>query len=191
MTGPDFPALQQVVLDSTDARPLADFYRELPGYRYRGGDEPPPAGADDPQGRDWLVLAHPSGAPRLAFQQVAELPRSTWPGTGMPQQLHLDLTVPDIASLRAQQARALSLGARLLLDRSDDPVEPLFVDADPEGHPFCIFAAVAMHGLRWAAGETEVDRPARRSGIMWARRVEEHEWQPRRAASSPQRRVHR
>jgi catechol 2,3-dioxygenase-like lactoylglutathione lyase family enzyme len=158
MTGPDFPALQQVVLDSTDARLLAEFYRELLGYRYRyrGGDEPPPAGADDPQGRGWLVLAHPSGAPPC-LPTGGGAPCSTWPGTGTPQQLHLDLTVPDSASLRVQQARALSLGARLLLDRSDDPVEPLFVDADPEGHPFCIFVAVAMHGLRWAAGETEVD----------------------------------
>jgi catechol 2,3-dioxygenase-like lactoylglutathione lyase family enzyme len=147
---PGFPNLQQIVLDSTDARRLAEFYRALLGYRYRGGDEPPPAGVDDPQGRDWLVLAYPSGAPRIAFQQVAELPRSTWPGAGIPQQLHLDLTVPDVPALRAQHERALELGARLLLDRSDDPVEQLFVYADPDGHPFCIFVAADIHGLRWS-----------------------------------------
>jgi Glyoxalase-like domain len=146
---PGSPALQQVVLDSTDARRLAEFYRQLLGYTYRGGDEPPAPGVDDVQGRDWLVLAHPSGAPRLAFQQVAELPRSTWPATETPQQLHLDLTVPDVPSLLSQQERALALGARLLQDRSDDPDEPLFVDADPDGHPFCIFVALEMHGLRW------------------------------------------
>jgi Glyoxalase-like domain len=56
-----FPARQQIVLDSTDARRLAEFYRALLGYRYRAGDEPPPAGADDPEGKDWLVLVHPSG----------------------------------------------------------------------------------------------------------------------------------
>jgi len=33
------------------------------------------------------------------------------------------------------------LGARILLDRSTDPVEPLKVCADPAGHPFCLFAA--------------------------------------------------
>jgi hypothetical protein len=33
------------------------------------------------------------------------------------------------------------LGARLLLDRSDDQDEPLRVYADPAGHPFCIFVA--------------------------------------------------
>lgn len=139
MSEPGYPALQQVVLDSTDARRLAEFYRALLGYRYRAGDEPPPPGADDPNGRDWLVLVHPSGAARLAFQQVAELPPSTWPEARTPQQLHLDLIVPDGPSLRTQHERALGLGARLLLDRCDDPAEQLFVYSDPDGHPFCIF----------------------------------------------------
>jgi catechol 2,3-dioxygenase-like lactoylglutathione lyase family enzyme len=141
VTAPGFPVLQQVVLDTTDARGLAEFYRALLGYAYRPGDEAPPAGQDDPRGRDWLVLIHPSGSPRIAFQQVAELPISTWPDAGTPQQLHLDLTVPDEEALRAQHGRALGLGARLLLDRSDDPAERLFVYADPDGHPFCIFVA--------------------------------------------------
>ncbi len=57
----------------------------------------------------------------------------------MPQQLHLDCTVPDVAELDRQHDRALALGARLLLDRSDDPDEPLRVYADPSGHPFCLF----------------------------------------------------
>jgi hypothetical protein len=35
----------------------------------------------------------------------------------------------------------LSLGGDLRLDRSDDPVEPLRVYADPAGHTFCIFVA--------------------------------------------------
>jgi catechol 2,3-dioxygenase-like lactoylglutathione lyase family enzyme len=141
MSGPAFPELGQVVLDSTDARRLAEFYRELLGYEYRAGDEAPAAGEDDPKGRDYIVLAHPSGAPRIAFQQVAELPGSTWPEAGTPQQLHLDLTVPDRPALRLQHERALALGARLLLDRADDPAEELFVYADPDGHPFCIFVA--------------------------------------------------
>lgn len=82
MTASGFPVLRQIVLDTTDARGLAEFYRELLGYAYRAGDEAPPAGEDDPRGRDWLVL-----------------------------------------------------------DRSDDPAEQLFVYADPDGHPFCIFVA--------------------------------------------------
>ena len=130
-----------MVIDTLDARACAEFYRELLGYTYRPGDEPPPAGGDDAKGRDWIVLLHPSGAPRIAFQQVVELPPSTWPRAGTPQQLHLDLTVPDAAALAAQHVRALGLGARLLLDRSEDPNEMLYVYADPDGHPFCIFVS--------------------------------------------------
>jgi hypothetical protein len=59
----------------------------------------------------------------------------------VPMQLHLDLTVPDVTELERQRDRALSLGAELLLDRSDDGDEPLYVFADLSGHPFCIFVA--------------------------------------------------
>jgi hypothetical protein len=30
---------------------------------------------------------------------------------------------------------------QLHLDRTDDPEEPLYVFADPSGHPFCVFVA--------------------------------------------------
>jgi hypothetical protein len=30
------------------------------------------------------------------------------------------------------------LGAHLLYDRSEDALEPLYVLADPAGHPFCL-----------------------------------------------------
>ena len=135
------PILRQVVLDTTDARTLAEFYRRLLGFRYRPGDEPPAPGEPDPRGRDWLVLRDADGRNTVAFQQVAELPEATWPEGPVPQQLHLDLTVPAAEELDAQHDRTLALGARLLLDRSDDPEEPLRVYADPSGHPFCIFVA--------------------------------------------------
>jgi catechol 2,3-dioxygenase-like lactoylglutathione lyase family enzyme len=140
------PQLRQVVLDGTDVRLLAEFYRRLLGLRYRPGDEPPPAGEPDPRGQDWLVLADAAGRDRLAFQQVAALPEATWPEGPVPQQLHLDLTVPTAADLEVQHRRALDLGARLLHDRADDPQEPLRVYADPAGHPFCIFVAAAAGG---------------------------------------------
>jgi catechol 2,3-dioxygenase-like lactoylglutathione lyase family enzyme len=136
-----FPALRQVVLDTTDARALAEFYRQLLGFSYRPGDEPPAPGEPDPRGRDWLVLRDASDTPRLAFQQVAQLPAATWPDGPVPQQLHLDLTVTSVAEFDQQHDRALSLGARLRYDRSADPEEPLRVYADPAGHPFCIFVA--------------------------------------------------
>ncbi len=136
-----YPTLRQVVLDTTDARTLAEFYRELLGYSYRPGDEPPTTGEADARGSDWLVLGHPAGAPNIAFQQVEALAATTWPGDLRPQQLHLDLTVPTANDLDHQHLRATALGAQLLLDRSDDEEEPLRVYADPAGHPFCIFVA--------------------------------------------------
>ena len=135
------PALRQVVLDSTDVRVLAEFYRQLLGMHYRPGDEPPPEGEPDPNGQDWLVLRGPGGGTQVAFQQVEELPESTWPDTTHPQMLHLDLTVPTAAELEVQHERTLALGGRLRLDRSDDPEEPLRVYVDPSGHPFCIFVS--------------------------------------------------
>jgi catechol 2,3-dioxygenase-like lactoylglutathione lyase family enzyme len=132
------PRIRQVVLDTTDARALAEFYRQLFGLSYRPGDEPPPDGEPDPRGRDWLVLQNDDGVP-LAFQQVDELPRSTWPEPGVPQQLHLDTSVSDVAALTEARDRALELGATLRYDRSDDPEEPLYALADPDGHTFCIF----------------------------------------------------
>jgi hypothetical protein len=135
------PTLRQVVLDCTDARALAEFYRSLLGLVYRPGDEPPESGADDERGRDWLVLRTPGGAPQLAFQQVDELPEATWPKGPIPQQLHLDLTVTSVEELLVQHERVLRLGGRLLLDRIDDEEEPLRVYADPAGHPFCVFVS--------------------------------------------------
>ena len=41
------PFVAQTVLDCRDPRRLAEFYRELLGYAYRPGDEPPAAGAPD------------------------------------------------------------------------------------------------------------------------------------------------
>ena len=142
-TQPTFPVLHQVVLDTTDARGLAEFYRRLLGLEYRAGDEPSPAGQPDARGSDWLVLCDAAGAARLAFQHVAALPEATWPDGDHPQMLHLDLSVPDVATLDEQDRRALALGARLLRDRRDDPEEPLRIYADPAGHPFCIFVRVA------------------------------------------------
>lgn len=136
---PQYPVIRQTVLDTTDPRGLAEFYRKLLGLAYRSGDEPPGPGEPDARGQDWLVLRDASGTARLAFQKVAELPEVTWPDGRVPQQLHLDTTVPTADDLDVQHQRSLALGARLLLDRSDDPQEPLRVYADPAGHPFCIF----------------------------------------------------
>jgi hypothetical protein len=139
MSEPTYPTIRQTVLDTTDPRGLAEFYRQLFGLVYRPGDELPPAGQPDENGQDWLVLRTPGGEPALAFQKVDELTPTTWPEPGVPQQLHLDTTVRTIADFVHAHKRALALGARVLFDRSDDEEEPLRVYADPAGHPFCIF----------------------------------------------------
>ncbi len=133
----DHPQLLHTVLDTTRPRELAEFYRELLGLQYRPGDEPVEGETDV----DWLVLTDAQGARKLAFQGVEELPRTTWPRHDVPMQLHLDLTVPGVDDLERQRGRAEALGAELLLDRTDDPDEPLYVFADLAGHPFCIFVA--------------------------------------------------
>ncbi len=133
-----YPTVRQVVLDSLDARALAEFYRRMFGLRYREGDEVPADGTPDERGADWLVLRNPGGI-QLAFQQTTDVTPATWPDGAVPQQLHLDTVVPSVAELNLQHERALALGAKLLFDRSDDPDEPLRVYADPDGHPFCVF----------------------------------------------------
>ena len=133
----EYPRLCQTVLDTTDCRGLAEFYRELLGAQYRAGDEPPEDGSrDDP---DWLVLVGANGHRLLAFQKVERLEPTTWPEPDVPMQLHVDMTVADVEELRWNKERAQLLGAKLLLDRTDDEEEPLFVLADPAGHPFCMF----------------------------------------------------
>ena len=136
----EYPRLLQTVLDTTDVRALAEFYRELLGLQYRPGDEPPDTGPDD---SDWLVLTEPDGPRQLAFQLVDELTPTTWPSDRVPMQLHLDCTVGSIDALERTRERALALGARILLDRTDDEEEPLYVFADLAGHPFCVFVAGA------------------------------------------------
>ena len=132
----DYPRLLHTVLDTTDVRALAEFYRELLGLRYRAGDEPPTDGPDD---SDWLVLVDDDDRRVLAFQETERVEPTTWPAPDVPMQLHLDFTVPDTAALERHRDRALALGARLIFDRSDDEEEPLYVLADLAGHPFCIF----------------------------------------------------
>jgi hypothetical protein len=135
--GEEFPRLLHTVLDTTDCRGLAEFYRELLGLRYRPGDEPPTDGA--PDDADWLVLTTDEGRRQLAFQLVDRLTPTTWPEHDVPMQLHCDFTVSGVEELERHRSRAEALGARLVLDRTDDEDEPLYVLADPAGHPFCIF----------------------------------------------------
>jgi catechol 2,3-dioxygenase-like lactoylglutathione lyase family enzyme len=131
----EFPHLMHTAIDTTDCRGLAEFYRELLGLRYRPGDDPP---ADGPDDADWLVLLDGEGRRTLAFQRVERLEPTTWPEHDVPMQMHLDFSVSTAVELARHRDRALAQGARILLDRTDDRDEPLYVLADPSGHPFCL-----------------------------------------------------
>ena len=103
-----FPVIRQTVLDTTDPRRLAEFYRQLFGLRYRPGRRAArPLASRTRAGQDWLILTSPAGGVTLAFQKVGELPGATWPDGPVPQQLHLDATVPTMADLDVQHERAL------------------------------------------------------------------------------------
>ena len=134
--GSTYPQRMHTALDAVDWRGLAEFYRVLLGLQYRPGDEPPTDGTADEAG--WLVLVDEDGNRQLAINQVDELTPSTWPSDGVPKQMHLDYAVPSVDELHRHRQRAEELGARLLYDRTADEGEPLYVLADPAGHPFCL-----------------------------------------------------
>ncbi len=135
---PVIPQLLHTVLDATDVRGEAEFWRDLLGLAYRAGDEVPEDGTDD---SDWLVLTHPDGRRCLAIQEVDALPESRWPEPGHPSVSHLDTTVPSRSALDAVHDLVLELGGELRLDRSDDAEEPLRAYASPDGHVFCVLVA--------------------------------------------------
>ncbi|MGP9536651.1 VOC family protein [Brachybacterium sp. AOP43-C2-M15] len=133
---PTYPVLSCTAIDARNPRALAEFYSALLGLHCRPGDAPPePPAADD---TDWIVLLDGEDRRVLAVQGKPDLRPSTWPSEEIPMQLHMDFRVPDAAELEMQRERAEKLGARMLMGRSSDPDEPLYVMGDPEGHPFCL-----------------------------------------------------
>ena len=134
-----YPVLMHTAIDAPDCRGLAEFYRELLGLRYRPSDEPPTDGSEDDA--DWLVLVDSEGRRVLAVQRKTDMTRTTWPSEEVSMQMHLDFRVDTVEELHRQRERAESLGATLLYDRTQDEGEPLFVLADPAGHPFCLLVS--------------------------------------------------
>jgi len=110
--------LHHVVLDCPDPAALAAFYAELLGQPINYRSE------------DWVVVAADDRSSGLAFQRATDHRPPTWPNTGVPQQLHLDVMVDDVA---AAGRRVRALGATEL-----DGSHTYAVYADPAGHPFCL-----------------------------------------------------
>lgn len=131
-----YPVLLHTAIDARDCRALAEFYRQLLGLRYRDGEEPPADGTSDDA--DWLVLLDDTGRRVLTVQEKQDTTPPTWPAEDVPMQMHMDFKVPTIEELERHRQRAVELGARVILDRSAAAGEPLYVMADPAGHPFCL-----------------------------------------------------
>ena len=109
-----------VALDTADPPGLSAFYCALLGWTVERADE------------DWITISGGPGA-RLAFQLAPDHVAPTWPDPAIPQQIHVDFAVDDLA---AASAYAESLGARRL--SGPEVQEDFVVLLDPSGHPFCL-----------------------------------------------------
>ena len=111
------------VLDSPDARRLADFYEQLLGWERTQNEE------------DWVVLTPPDEGTRLSFQTEPNHVRPVWPSTTGDQQMqiHLDISTSDVSR---SVALAIALGAT---SAEWQPQTDVTVMLDPAGHPFCFF----------------------------------------------------
>jgi catechol 2,3-dioxygenase-like lactoylglutathione lyase family enzyme len=107
--------MHHVVLDCPDPAALAAFYSELLGL---------PVTYTSPE---WIVVAVNDRTSGLAFQLAPDHRAPTWPDPAVPQQVHFDIMVDDVA---AAGPRVLALGAT--------PLDGANVYADPAGHPFCL-----------------------------------------------------
>jgi catechol-2,3-dioxygenase len=107
------------VLDCREPKVVAEFYSALLGSPVERDEE------------DWVQLA-PSGGGVLAFQLAPDHVPPQWPSAEHPQQMHIDVDVPD---LDAAEAQVLAIGAR---KHPHQPGESFRVFLDPAGHPFCL-----------------------------------------------------
>ncbi|WP_205471384.1 VOC family protein [Nocardioides sp. SYSU D00038] len=107
------------VYDCPDPGLLARFYGALLGWEV----------SDD---GDWAEVRPADGSSCISFQQVSDYRPPVWPGQDVPQQLHLDVVVPD---LDRAEAEVLAIGATR---HEHQPGETFRVFVDPAGHPFCL-----------------------------------------------------
>jgi catechol 2,3-dioxygenase-like lactoylglutathione lyase family enzyme len=106
--------LHHLIIDCPDPAALARFYASLLGQPITY------------ESHDFVVVARNDTTSGLAFQLAPDHRPSTWPDPAIPQQMHLDVMVEDVAEATP---RVLGLGAVQLREG---------VFADPAGHPFCL-----------------------------------------------------
>jgi predicted enzyme related to lactoylglutathione lyase len=113
---------QLVVFDAADLAAESAFWAGVLG------------GTVDAAEDDWHTVLV-DGAPRIGVQLAPDHRRPEWPD-GLPQQVHLDLHVDDLAPAHDH---VVALGAEVLKPAEDpSAVEGFQVYADPAGHPFCL-----------------------------------------------------
>ena len=111
-----FPTL---VIDCPDAGALAAFYAALLGWNVKDDD-------------DWVEIRPGDGSNCISFQQVDGYQAPEWPGQSHPQQMHLDMVVPDLDD---GEREVIKLGAT---KAETQPGTTFRVFLDPAGHPFCL-----------------------------------------------------
>lgn len=112
------PTLMGVMLDVPDAKVATAFYAALLGKAITFE-------------ADGMGMVGEDGGQPVLFQQVDDYTAPQWPNPEHPQQVHLDVEVPD---LDAAEKAVLELGATKL---PGDTAE-FRVFNDPAGKPFCL-----------------------------------------------------
>ncbi|MGP4115427.1 VOC family protein [Streptomyces sp. 4N509B] len=113
--------LFSLVIDCPSPSALAGFYQELLSLTRVA------------ESAHHVVLGSATGPECVVLQRVADFRPPRWPDPDRPQQMHLDVMVPN---LDVAEVAVLGLGASLL-EGSDKPIG-FRVYADPVGHPFCL-----------------------------------------------------
>jgi catechol 2,3-dioxygenase-like lactoylglutathione lyase family enzyme len=107
--------LHHLILDCPDPQALASFYSALLRHPITYSSD------------DFVVVAATGTTSGLGFQLAPGHRAPTWPDPAVPQQIHLDIMVENVARATPH---VLGLGATKL--------DGAGVFADPAGHPFCL-----------------------------------------------------
>lgn len=118
---PPVGRLASVSLDCPDPSALADFYGALLGL---------PRAYVSPDGG---VVSLSDGGIAVTMMRAADHVAPTWPEPDQPQQLHLDILVPDLEPAVEQ---AVALGATEAAHQAAPAAWRVLID--PAGHPFCL-----------------------------------------------------
>jgi catechol 2,3-dioxygenase-like lactoylglutathione lyase family enzyme len=114
-------------IDTPDPLALARFYGELLDWEVTGADgDGTSAGINSGEGVAYI-----------GFEQVDDYEPPVWPGQPGKQRMMVHLSF-EVGDLDEAVRHAVELGARLA---EYQPLERTRTVFDPDGHPFCLYAA--------------------------------------------------